>query len=359
VSRSDRRRERRLRLLAVAASLPLTVLLLIVVELALRPYASLGHRTTLFVRDPELGWRMRPGAEHAWGGVPIRINDKGLRGPERPYAKPAGVRRILFLGDSVTFGFRLAHDEETFPQRVEALCNANRPATVEVVNAGVDGYSPWQELAYLRSEGLHYEPDLIVVSFILNDVTEKLALRRFGGWSEGFQLSQAAASWREWLADHTAIGFFLARAATRFRFGEDAAAAARAAEFLRIEALVEEPENPEIRHAWDITLSNLAGIVDIAKKHDVGLLLVAFPYTFQFADPAARAQPQHILERFAAERGVPFLDLLPPLAERLQRDNLRPSDVFLDEDHLSPRGAEIVAELIVERIRSQQLLPKD
>ena len=35
----------------------------------------------------------------------IQINSNGLRGPERGYGKPAGLRRVLLLGDSLVEGY--------------------------------------------------------------------------------------------------------------------------------------------------------------------------------------------------------------------------------------------------------------
>lgn len=38
-------------------------------------------------------------------GEDVKINSKGLRDREFPYEKTEGVKRILVIGDSVTFGF--------------------------------------------------------------------------------------------------------------------------------------------------------------------------------------------------------------------------------------------------------------
>jgi hypothetical protein len=41
---------------------------------------------------------------------------------------------------------------------------------VEVVNAGVVGYSPFNELYYYLNEGRRFEPDVVLVVFVMNDV---------------------------------------------------------------------------------------------------------------------------------------------------------------------------------------------
>ena len=62
---------------------------------------------TVLQRHPTRGWTNRPGWIEQHEGRVVRINSKGLRGPEMPYEKPDGERRILFLGESLTFGVRV------------------------------------------------------------------------------------------------------------------------------------------------------------------------------------------------------------------------------------------------------------
>jgi len=101
----------RIALVCVALLGPLATL-----EFGLRPVSALHRKpTTIFVRDDVLGWRLRPGVEDDWAGVRIQVNAKGLRGPEVPYARTPGALRILYLGDSVTFGFRLRDAREAYP----------------------------------------------------------------------------------------------------------------------------------------------------------------------------------------------------------------------------------------------------
>ena len=86
-----------------ARALGLTVLAAgvagVVCELVLSPIAR--RYTTIFMRDRQLGWRLRPGAQDYWGDVLVHINSKGLRGPELDYARRPGTTRLLYLGDSV------------------------------------------------------------------------------------------------------------------------------------------------------------------------------------------------------------------------------------------------------------------
>ena len=160
---------------------------LYMLECALDPFTP-KHKGSIFVQDKELGWKLRPNAENRWGGKWIKINSKGLRGPELDYDKSANITRILYLGDSVTFGWGVESHKDTFPYQVEAVLENDHRCEIETINAGVGGYSPWQEYLYLSREGIKYHPDLVVMAFVLNDVTEKFGLTRFGGTGIGFQL---------------------------------------------------------------------------------------------------------------------------------------------------------------------------
>jgi hypothetical protein len=138
----------------------------------------------LYVEDLDTGKRMRPGWQGDEFGAPVKINSKGLRNPEVDYARPPGTYRILALGDSWTFGFRL-EEPDSYPRQLErALEERARgrgdPRRFQVINAGVIGYSTDQEAAWLRAEGHRYQPDLVLLAYYpVNDTHSKLGKYRF------------------------------------------------------------------------------------------------------------------------------------------------------------------------------------
>jgi lysophospholipase L1-like esterase len=344
---------------AVLASLFLLTPIL-VLEVTLRPFAGLRQKefTTIFERDDSLGWKLRPGAEDVWGGTRVRVNTKGLRGPEVAHEKPVGTRRLLFLGDSVTFGLGLEY-EDTFPALVAARLGDAGGLPVEAVNAGVGGYSPWQQHLYLVEEGIRYAPDLVVVSFVLNDVTEKFDLARFGGAGEGWQLARNASSqlgkWLERLASRSSIVYFVRELGARLRFGADVKEGARERETLDVRALVETPERPDVVRAWEVTLGNLGEIVDFCAERELPLLLVVVPFRFQLEEEGGGA-PQAVVGAFARDRSVPILDLLPRFAAALAASGGSPDDYFMDDVHLGPAGSALVADAIAESLRTRGVL---
>ncbi|HEY8154893.1 MAG TPA: SGNH/GDSL hydrolase family protein [Myxococcota bacterium] len=323
---------------------------LFVAEVVLRPFAKLDPLTTLYRSDPELGWKHQPGT-HTWGGSRITINAQGLRGPELPLAKPAGSFRILWLGDSVLIGDKVADDDRIFPQLVAKRLASSGSAGVETVNAGVSGYSPWQEAAYLEKEGLRYGPDLIVVVFTLNDVTEPLELSRFGGPGEGWQLGHSSASRLKHLLRQSSIFHFGRKLLGRLRFGADSRTGAREVEVLGVRSLVEAPDTPRVREAWAVALADLGRILDTGKAHGISVVLVASPFAFQLAEPALPPVPQETLARWARERGVPLFDLLPPLRAIASENGLSSDDLFIDHCHYTVTGHEWVSRLVGDWLR--------
>lgn len=120
---------------------------------------------------PVYGWRMLAGVERTgamWGATrPARTNSSGWRDRERAAAPAEGVRRVVVLGDSFTFGVG-ADDGDRFTELLEA-----RRADLEVLNFGVNGYGTDQALCVLREEGLGYAPDVVVYeSYLGNDLVD-------------------------------------------------------------------------------------------------------------------------------------------------------------------------------------------
>ncbi len=90
---------------------------------------------------------------------------RSVRSPNR--------RRLLFLGDSVIYyGDSVA---DTVPGHMQQALIAD-PAVpaLDVINAGIRGYTNYQELLYLKKFGFAFEPDVIGVEFCLNDLHQFL-----------------------------------------------------------------------------------------------------------------------------------------------------------------------------------------
>ena len=340
----------------IAFILPLATL-----EVALRPFApKLSKSTSLFMKDDDLGWRMRPGAREEWGDVTVQINGKGLRGTELPYEKPDDTYRILYLGDSVTFGFGIADHKATFPYLIADHLGRDSEfgkMTVETINAGCGGYSPWQELIFLSREGYQYDPDLVLVGFVLNDVTEKFHLVKFGGQDEGYQLTNSYYSWFDKLLSRSGLAYQVRNITREIKakqkLGDDLQLGAVKQEILDVETLMKDPDREHVNVAWNITLMNLLDLVTYCREREIGVGLVTFPFAVQLHAPAELSAPQTRIQEWAADHRVAMLDLLPVLSGHTGIAPDSASALFIDHDHLSLRGHEIAANAIAEFVREK------
>ena len=138
------------------------------------------HTSFLHRPDPELIFSMRPDADVVWR-MPefvekVRTNSLGLRGPEP--RSPAPPRRIVVLGDSMTFGHGV-RDSQTYSKFLEALF-AISGEEVEVVNAGVKGYGTDQSFKLYLTRLRHLRPDLVIFGHYRNDIADNVHQSLYG-----------------------------------------------------------------------------------------------------------------------------------------------------------------------------------
>jgi hypothetical protein len=135
--------------------------------MGLKPLYVSSERDRFWKYDSLLGWAHQPGQEGIFETPEfrtiVRINDNGLRDRPHSYERQNEIERILVLGDSFAWGYGV-EESERFSQLLE------KAADVEVINAGVSGYSTDQELLWYRNEGIKYETDLVILVLAGNDV---------------------------------------------------------------------------------------------------------------------------------------------------------------------------------------------
>jgi lysophospholipase L1-like esterase len=158
----------------------LLVVVLLGLEVLLRAFDPIGieylyeiHRyfKTMTVADERYGYIHKASHEGVLEGIPIAFNSHGLRGPEVATRKAEGRRRLLILGDSVVFGWGVEVDR-TFPALLRQRL-AELVPDVEVVPAGVSSWNTRTEYEYLRSVGLGFEPDVLLLLIVSNDLDPK------------------------------------------------------------------------------------------------------------------------------------------------------------------------------------------
>src|SRR5206468_9067960 len=177
-------RIRRLLVIALPSAAIATLLGAAAVEVWVRAtWDTRKGRPGFFLSDPVRGQRLAAGYDGWFAGVPVHVNSLELRDPrEYELAKRANTFRILVLGDSVTFGHGSVY-EHTYPYLLEQRLHQWQPnVDWQVWNAAVPGYNTSQELAQLIEVGDRFKPDLVVVGFYGNDLSDNRPLRNAGRW---------------------------------------------------------------------------------------------------------------------------------------------------------------------------------
>jgi lysophospholipase L1-like esterase len=132
----------------------------------------------LFMQDPEIGVRLRPGASAHFKTsefeTDIIINSSGARDSEI-WPKPPHERRIVVLGDSLVMSIQV-QASQTFCARLQQRLNTHQtPGSPysRVINAGVQGYGPVEELRFFERVARRFEPDIVLVAvYVGNDAME-------------------------------------------------------------------------------------------------------------------------------------------------------------------------------------------
>lgn len=110
-------------------------------------------------------------------------NRFGLSDEEFDTPKPAGVVRVVLLGDSFVHGAGVEWNERAGAQLERLLVEhtglAN--ARIEVLHAGISSWNVRAECAWLRRALSWLEPDLVVHVLVFNDLDDTPDVRGFGG----------------------------------------------------------------------------------------------------------------------------------------------------------------------------------
>ena len=315
---------------------------------------------------PLLGYDGLPNVRARFHGQTVSQNAQGNRGEDVAFEKPAGVRRVVVVGDSQAWGYGVG-DADTIPAQLSRRLNADGAAPYQVVNLGVGGYGTDQAFLKFLVEGRRYAPDAVVLTVFKNDPVENEATVAWGVEKPRFYLEDGrlclgnvpplrAAGWpnNRLLADRekslrvpfTSID--LARSAT-VRFFADREwlpsllARGDGGDMAVVRRAVGCVGNRD-SYAGD-GLQILGRLAAELKKITAGdgarLVVLLVPKTKEMETPGLPAYYEPLLAGFRAQR-IPFVELRRHLAQE-------GAAAFLPNDpHLSPLGSGVAAAALYE-----------
>ncbi|MBN2369863.1 MAG: SGNH/GDSL hydrolase family protein [Vicinamibacteria bacterium] len=327
------------------------------------------HGTGSYRLKPNLDLTTRIGAQR----VTIRTNCYGMPWHDVKRA-PKRRQRIAFLGDSFTFGCWADSIEKSFVGVFESGVSENR---FEVLNFGVPGYGLADVELLLREEVLAFAPDFVfVVVFTGNDFRdtylgiEKERIVRGTAVLDDAVLDAKVpprylandgrmprrARERRWLRRHLescaayrVLGPFLGYENLRLSFAVNS-------RFVSYTFWSRTPYPPVALNAAEETRQTVMRIERLVNQHGAQLALVALPTREQtyairrYGADYDIGLPQAFLATHAAERGIPYLDLLPIFREHVACANKR---LYVRwETHLNNSGHALAGHAMIDFFRN-------
>jgi len=152
----------------------------------------------------------------------LELNKHGFRGATPSIKKSAGTTRIMVIGDSYTAGLDYP-DEEIFTQMLESRLNAKNQ-NYEVINVSCPSWATDQHYLYWTTEGLKYNPDILILMASPNDIRETYNKKIFQLQSDNsLKQNKVWMHWKErtgwWLARHSSLFQYIQKEFLDKKFG--------------------------------------------------------------------------------------------------------------------------------------------
>jgi hypothetical protein len=323
----------------------------------------------LFTPDDRVGYRLKPGARARFTTVEfdtnIAINQQGVR-DEEIGPKAAGERRIVVLGDSLVLAVQV-DAAQTFCRGLERRLNATAPPGIQyrVINAGVQGYGPVEDVLFYEEMGSRFQADLVMLAlFVGNDAVEAS--------DSAWKLEPGRASVAAVREDTVNTLRRLARRSMVLQIARMRVLAATAR--LEPTPLPERPLGaylpdppPDVVRGLTITRTMVDRFVARAEHDGARPAIVLLPARFQLEDgdysrlaEIVRNAGSTLIRDAATDRfrraldgvAAPVFDALPAL----RRDPDRATLFFERTVHFTPRGHEVMAAALADFVRERHLL---
>lgn len=267
----------------------------------------------------------------------MHVNAQGLRSTkDTPYKKPSGHFRILVLGDSFAEG-RGANDDETFCYLVNRQLNqgsGKEDSPYEVLNAGADSYAPLLEYLYLKTKGIKFQPDFVLLFYDMSDLIQTRRYLKDADFDRDGQLVRVrpqADSWDLQLSTFLKSRFYfltiLYNSLNYKIFGDRVRKAAAIGqpsdEVLKFS--LSEDQTPWMND-WQRIFNDIQAIHNFCRERNIGFAVVIYPWGHQVSDvewdigrkvmgiPVNYTAPAAVADMMVGElnkRGISTLNLFP------------------------------------------------
>jgi len=309
--------------------------------------------------DPYLPYRPNPDYSNGL----LSHNSRGFRSKELTIPKPEDTFRVAILGGSTVYTIKVNDNTKTFPHQLETLLREKHESrNIEVLNAGVGGYTSWECLINFAFFVLDYEPDLLIMYLGVNDVHARFVeTDSFEGNNQGYRTRWKLPGESVW--DMSNLMRIIRRKwGLSPRIGIMQVATARTYDRM---SHMGSSMNPHERNTMyvDILKNNSPGyfernvrnIIAMAKAHDVSVMLSTWAHSPNMQCYAALPyyrlgfqQHNQILRNTADDLSLPIFDFASVMPEDRK--------YWADGRHVNEEGAYLKASLFADFIRENDLI---
>jgi len=304
-----------------------------------------------------------------------RHNRLGYRGEEIAHPKPKGRFRIVCLGGSTTYTAEVEDYKLSYPYLLEKHLRDRGAANIDVVNAGLNGWSSWETLINLQFRVLDLDPDLIIFYGGINDIHARLVWppESYQGDNSGRREPDQSSLLMPGILEYSTLlrmllirGGMVTPHLAFERTIDRTPPTYHGNEFAR---QVEEGTYPEgifaaISGERMLAINqpvyfarNIRNMIAVAKAHDVIVVISSFAYSTVFSEEPRVSSPEYIeahdenndlLRQIAESCGVRFFDFASvfPTERRF----------YADGRHVNEAGSRLKAQLFGDYLLEEQLV---
>lgn len=352
----------------------LVILLLALIELLLNLFSSgtsVIFKPYSFRIDDQLGFTMNHHLDyatlyHEQQEIPMRVStdEYGFRTKEslpRNGFKTDLV--ILGVGDSMMFGVGV-NGNETFLYLLEKELHKQN-ISAEVINAGVPGYGPAQEMSLAKKYLPVFKPKMVILSYYIgNDLRDDYFFE-----NKRWELSDGYLSSVN--DNQTGMGGELLKhfkTSQTYKLINGVIKSNRLAleifKFLRKDNVSHDHQyslnyGPKINEKWEFTASNIKGFHTYLQEQNISFMMMVIPEKVQFD---AQAQEKTLLLNNKVKEDMDFLKVNKFLKVLAEEEGMIMLDTtnfigrnysryyFTSDEHWNKEGHKIASELLADKV---------
>ena len=342
--------------------------ILVLLDVAAGFFVASWRHDTFRRPDPNFHHGLKPGrsARHTWGPneYPIYTDSLGFKDRDTRAISlvPAG-KRIVFIGDSFTEGIGYPF-EKTF---VGLVAEQLGPGGIEVLNAGVIGYSP--RLYYLKIKDLIERVGLRFDElYVFIDISDPINELEYEGYRPADSpLVRAASRLDEALLERSALYYLLrSTIAGREQVRSWKALHGDHPQWVGPQTAI---HDPDVESYWTLNRGlytryaarglhlaeeNMDRLVELCRQHGIRVTLAVYPWPIQIINGDLFSLQVSFWQNYTDRRGLELINFFPAFIRKGEDPAAVVGRYFIPgDDHLNEEGHRLVANECLRRRPTQ------